>query len=69
MIVDLLLPIVASAAWLIVAGSALASYRLGLGQLVKMALIWIVIFGGLFLAVEWFMIAQAAPSNADIYFT
>ena len=55
---DLLLPIIASAAWLILAGAGLASFRLRWGQIVKMALVWVAIFLGLFLLVEWFMIAQ-----------
>jgi hypothetical protein len=59
---DMLLPLVSTAAWLILAGSALASFRLGWGQLVKMALVWIAIFLGLFLIVEWFMVAQGTAS-------
>lgn len=59
---DLLLPIVASVAWLVLACVGLASYRLGFGQMVKMALAWIVIFGGLFLLVEWFLIARGTAS-------
>jgi hypothetical protein len=59
---DLLLPIVASVAWLILAGVSLRSYQLGVGQMVKMALAWIVIFGGVFLVVEWFLIAQGTAS-------
>lgn len=60
---DLLLPLVTSVAWLILVVSALASYRLGWGQMIKMILLWIAIFGGLFLAVEWFMIAQGTAST------
>lgn len=59
---DMLLPLVSTAAWLILAGSALASFRLGWGQLVKMALVWIAIFLGLFPIVEWFMVAQGTAS-------
>ena len=59
---DLLLPIVASVAWLILAAVGLRSYQLGLGQMVKMALAWIIIFGGMFLVVEWFLIAQGTAS-------
>ena len=59
---DMLLPLVSTAAWLILAGSALASFRLGWGQLVKMALVWIAVFLGLFLIVEWFMVAQGTAS-------
>lgn len=60
---DLLLPVISTAAWLIFAGSALASFRLGLGQMVKMALVWVAIFLGLFLVVEWFMVARGAAST------
>lgn len=59
---DLLLPLIATAAWLVLAGSALASFRLGWGQLLRMALVWIAIFGGLFLIVEWFIFAQGTTS-------
>jgi hypothetical protein len=59
---DLMLPIISSMAWLILAGAALASYRLKLSQMIKMALVWIVIFGGLFVLVEWFMLAQGTAS-------
>ncbi|MDP4604555.1 MAG: hypothetical protein NWS68_00180 [Erythrobacter sp.] len=57
-----MLPIIASTAWLILAGAALASYRLKWSQMIKMALVWIVIFGGLYLLVEWFMVAQGTAS-------
>lgn len=60
---DLLLPIMTSLGWLILAGVGLKSHRLGLGQMVKMALAWILIFGGLYLVVEWFMIAQGTASS------
>jgi hypothetical protein len=59
---DLLLPIVASVAWLILAGVGLASFQLKWSQMLKMALLWIVIFGAVFLAVEWFLIAQGTTS-------
>ena len=59
---DLLLPLIATAAWLVLAGSALASFRLGWGQLLRMALVWIAIFGGLFLIVEWLMFTQGTTS-------
>lgn len=59
---DLLLPIIASAAWLILAGAGLASFRLRWSQMVRMALVWVAIFLGLFLLVEWFMIAQETTS-------
>lgn len=60
---DLLLPLVTSAAWLVLVGSALASYRLGWGQMVKMALVWVAIFLGLYVIVEWFMVVQGTTSS------
>lgn len=59
---DLALPLVASLAWLVLAMSALASHRLGWGQMVKMALGWVVIFGGIFMIVEWFFYVQDSAS-------
>lgn len=46
--------IVSLLGWLFIAGSALASYRLGWGQMAKMALTWLAIFLGLFLLVGLF---------------
>lgn len=60
---DLLVPLITSLAWLVVAASALASFRLGLSQIVKMALVWIVIFLGLYLVVEWLMVARSSASS------
>lgn len=60
---DFVIPLVASLVWLLIVGSALASYRLGWGQMIKMALIWIAIFLGLFLVVEWFVITRDAASS------
>ena len=60
---DLVFPIILSFGWLIVAGSALASFRLGWGQVAKMALAWVAIFLGVFLIVEWFMLAQDTGSG------
>jgi hypothetical protein len=59
---DLLLPIVTSVAWLILACVGLASYQLKWSQMIKMALVWVVIFLGLFLVIEWFMVAQDTTS-------
>lgn len=59
---DMMLPIISSIAWLILVGAALASYRLKWSQMIKMALVWIVIFGGLYVLVEWFMVAQGTAS-------
>lgn len=55
---DWLLPVVTSLAWLTLCGAALASYRLEWSRMVKMALVWVAIFGGLFLVVEWFMVIR-----------
>jgi hypothetical protein len=60
---DMVVPIIASIAWLVLAGSALASFRLGWSKMVKMALAWLVIFLGLFLLVEWFQAAQDSASS------
>ncbi len=60
---DMLLPLVTSIGWLILAMSSLASHRLGWGQLVKMALAWVVIFGGIFMVVEWFLYVQGSASS------
>jgi Na+/H+ antiporter NhaB len=59
---DLLLPIITSAAWLILSGASLASFRLEWGQMIKMALAWVVIFLGLFVVAEWFLLAQGTAS-------
>ncbi len=59
---ELMLPIIASIGWLILVGAGLASYRLKWSQMVKMALVWIAIFLGLYLLVEWFMIARSTTS-------
>jgi hypothetical protein len=59
---DLLLPIVTSVAWLVLACAGFASYRLQWSHVIKMALAWVVIFLGLFLLVEWFMVAQGTAS-------
>jgi uncharacterized membrane protein len=59
---ELMLPIIASIGWLILVGAGLASYRLKWSQMVKMALVWIAIFLGLYLLVEWFMIARNTTS-------
>ena len=38
--------------WLVLAGSAFASYRLNWGKTVQLALMWLAIFLGLFLIVR-----------------
>lgn len=55
---ELLIPIISSIGWLVVVGAALASYRLEWSQMVKMALVWLAIFVGLYVLVEWFMVAR-----------
>lgn len=47
-----IISIVALIGWLIIAGSALASFRLGWSKLAQLALVWVAIFGGLFLLVD-----------------
>ena len=59
---DLVIPIISSLAWLVLCGAALASYRLQWGQMVKLALVWLAIFAGLYVLVEWFMVAQGTAS-------
>lgn len=60
---DLLIPIISSVAWLVLCGAALASYRLKWSQLAKMALVWLAIFVGLYVVVEWFLTIQSAASG------
>ncbi|MEM6856266.1 MAG: hypothetical protein AAF559_00215 [Pseudomonadota bacterium] len=38
--------------WLVLAGSAFASYRLSWGKTAQLALVWLAIFAGLFLLVR-----------------
>jgi hypothetical protein len=59
---DLLIPIIASLGWLVLVGASLASYRLKWSQMLKMALMWLAIFVGLYVLVEWFMVAQGTAS-------
>jgi len=49
-----LISIVALIGWLILAGSALASFRLGWSRILQLALMWLAIFGGLFLLADLF---------------
>ncbi len=60
---DLLLPIVTSVAWLILACVGLASHRLGWRRIVTMGIAWIVIFGGVYVLIEWFLVAQGTASG------
>jgi len=59
---DLVIPIVSSIGWLILVGAALASYRLKWSEMARMALLWLAIFVGLYVAAEWFMAARSATS-------
>lgn len=61
---DLILPIVTSLGWLVLCCVSLASRRLAWSQMIKMALAWVVIFGGLYLIVEWFMVIRGTASAA-----
>lgn len=47
-----IISIVALLGWLILAGSALASFRMGLGKMVQLALVWLAIFAGLFVIAD-----------------
>ena len=44
--------IVALLGWLILAGSAIASFRLGWGKLAQLALVWLAIFAGFFVVAD-----------------
>ncbi|MCL9982079.1 MAG: hypothetical protein NBV60_02865 [Erythrobacter sp.] len=59
---DMLIPIISSIGWLVLCGAALASYRLHWSQMAKMALVWLAIFVGLYVAVEWFLTVQNTAS-------
>lgn len=63
----MLLPTISSICWLILAGAAFASYRLKWNEIVKMALVWVAIFSGLFLLVVWFMIARGDAATVLLF--
>lgn len=44
----MIISIVAMLGWLVLVGSALASFRLGWAKMIQMALVWLAIFVGLF---------------------
>jgi len=44
--------IVAMVGWLVLAGGALASFRLGWSKIVQLALVWFAIFAGLFVVAD-----------------
>lgn len=60
---DLLIPIISTIGWLVLCGAALASYRLRWTQLAKLALVWLAIFAGLYVVVEWFMTVQGTAGS------
>lgn len=49
-----IISIVALLGWLILAGSALASFRLGWNKIAQLALVWLAIFAGLFVLADLF---------------
>lgn len=59
---DFVIPIIASLGWLVLVGASLASYRLKWSQMLKLALVWLAIFVGLYVLAEWFMVAQGTAS-------
>ncbi|WP_298305243.1 hypothetical protein [uncultured Erythrobacter sp.] len=50
----MIISIVAMLGWLILAGSALASFKLGWGKMAQLALVWLAIFVGLFVIADLF---------------
>lgn len=60
---DMLLPIITSIMWLILCGGALASYQLKWSQMARMALLWIAIFGAVFVATQWIMVVRGTAST------
>jgi len=48
----MIISIVAMLGWLILAGGALASFKLGWSKLAQMALVWFAIFTGLFVVAD-----------------
>lgn len=49
-----ILSVILMLGWLVLVGSALASFRLGWSKMLKLALVWLAIFVGLFLIAELF---------------
>ncbi len=47
-----IISIVAMLGWLILAGSALASFRMGWSKMVQLGLVWLAIFAGLFVVAD-----------------
>lgn len=55
-----IISIVALLGWLILAGSALASFRMGWGKMAQLALVWLAIFAGLFVIAD--LMGAALPN-------
>ncbi|MFU7528641.1 hypothetical protein [Qipengyuania sp. ASV99] len=47
-----LISLVALIGWLVLAGSAIVSFRLGWSKIVQLGLIWLAIFAGLFVVAD-----------------
>ena len=47
-----IISIIALVGWLVLAGSALASFRMGWSKMLQLALVWLAIFAGLFVAAD-----------------
>ncbi|MFN4019179.1 MAG: hypothetical protein ACK4IC_01530 [Erythrobacter sp.] len=60
---ELAIPIINSLGWLVLCAAALASYRLHWGQMLKVALVWLAIFVGLYVVAEWFVVAQVTARS------
>ncbi len=59
---DAVIPVLAMLVWLLLTGSAVASFRLGWSKLAKMALAWLAIFVGLYVLVAWFLAARGTAA-------
>lgn len=49
-----ILSIILMLGWLVLVGSAMASFRLGWSKMLKLGLVWLAIFSGLFLIADLF---------------
>ena len=54
--------VLATIACLVLVVAELRSHRLGWWKNVRLAVVWLVIFTGLYLLVEWFLMAQDTTS-------
>ena len=55
-----IISIVAMLGWLVLAGGALASFKLGWGKMAQMALVWLAIFAGLYVVAD--LLGMALPA-------